>query len=76
MGSERKVEFSKAKELADKIGVELIETSAKDCINVENGFIKMANDLVNEISSKVKSDTVNLNSTPKTVSSGYCCSYF
>ena len=76
LDGQRKVEFSKAKEYADKLGIELIETSAKDCINVENGFIKMSSDLVSEISSKVKSDTINLNATPQTVSTGYCCSYF
>ena len=77
LSGKRMVEFNKAKEYANKLKVELIETSAKDSVNVEKGFITMANDLVHEISSKVKNNsTVNLDSRPKTVSTGYCCSYF
>ena len=48
--SQRKTEVSKTKEFSDKMGVELIEKSAKDCLNIENSFMKLANGLVSDIS--------------------------
>ena len=76
LNASREIEFSKAKEFADKLGIQIIETSAKDSTNVEQAFSTMAHKLVSELSSQVKQDTINLQAPPQTISNGYCCSYF
>jgi len=40
--SERKVSYEDAKELADELGVNFLETSAKNASNVELAFENMA----------------------------------
>merc|ERR1712111_135759 len=42
LSSKKVVSYDEAKELSDSLGVELIETSAKNAHNVEQAFQKMA----------------------------------
>jgi len=46
--SERAVTTEQGKELAGKLNIPFVETSAKDSINVEQAFIKMAEDIKNK----------------------------
>ena len=43
--SKRHVSFEQAKEFADSIGIEFIETSAKNSTNVEKAFMIMASQI-------------------------------
>ncbi|KAJ3432774.1 ras-related protein rabd2a-like [Anaeramoeba flamelloides] len=43
--SERAVEYEKAKSLADILGISYIETSSKNCSNVEEAFILISKEL-------------------------------
>jgi len=45
LASKRVVDQSKAKELADSLGVSFLETSAKNSINVEEAFVTMAGEI-------------------------------
>lgn len=46
---ERQVTADEAKELADHYNVRFLETSAKDCKNVEEAFIMMAREIKSRI---------------------------
>lgn len=46
--NERAVSTDQGKELAAKLNIPFVETSAKDSINVEQAFIKMAEDIKNK----------------------------
>jgi Ras-related protein Rab-1A len=43
--SKRAVSFDQAKEFADSLGIEFIETSAKNSTNVEKAFMMMASQI-------------------------------
>ena len=43
--SKRAVSFDQAKEYADSLGIEFIETSAKNSTNVEKAFMMMASQI-------------------------------
>jgi len=74
--SKRAVSFDQAKEFADSLGIEFIETSAKNSTNVEKAFMMMAS----QIKSRYKSQPVGgsgagVNLKGETVGgkSGGCC---
>ena len=58
--SKRAVTAEQGKEFADSLGIEFLETSAKNATNVEKAFMTMAS----QIKSRMKSQPVN-NSGPK-----------
>lgn len=74
--SKRAVSFDQAKEFADSLGIEFIETSAKNSTNVEKAFMMMAS----QIKSRYKSQPaggagagVNLKGEAVGGKSGGCC---
>jgi Ras-related protein Rab-1A len=58
--SKRAVTFDQGKEFADSLGIEFLETSAKNATNVEKAFMTMAA----QIKSRMKSQPMN-NAAPK-----------
>jgi len=58
--SKRAVTFDQGKEFADSLGIEFLETSAKNATNVEKAFMTMAA----QIKSRMKAQPVN-NTAPK-----------
>lgn len=50
MDSRRAVSYEEGKELADSMGINFIETSAKASTNVENSFLRMAGEIKGRIS--------------------------
>ena len=74
--SKRAVSFDQAKEFADSLGIEFIETSAKNSTNVEKAFMMMAS----QIKARYKSQPtgaagagVNLQGQAVGGKSGGCC---
>jgi len=74
--SKRAVSFDQAKEFADSLGIEFIETSAKNSTNVEKAFMMMAS----QIKARYKSQpaggaggNVALNGQPVGGKSSGCC---
>lgn len=74
------VDFATAKALADSIGVQLLETSAKNATNVEQAFLTMAAEIKQRVGPSSAStgadqrSNVKINtSTPVQSSSGGCC---
>ena len=57
--TKRAVSFDQAKEFADSLGIEFVETSAKNSTNVEKAFMMMAS----QIKMKYKPVTVGNNPT-------------
>jgi 50S ribosomal subunit-associated GTPase HflX len=55
--SKRAVTFDQGKEFADSLGIEFLETSAKNATNVEKAFMTMAA----QIKSRMKSQPINNN---------------
>jgi Ras-related protein Rab-1A len=53
--SKRAVTFDQGKEFADSLGIEFLETSAKNATNVEKAFMTMAS----QIKSRMKTQPVN-----------------
>mmetsp|Transcript_12317 Transcript_12317/g.12718 ORF Transcript_12317/g.12718 Transcript_12317/m.12718 type:complete len:203 (+) Transcript_12317:61-669(+) len=58
--SKRAVTFDQGKEFADSLGIEFLETSAKNATNVEKAFMTMAA----QIKSRMKAQPIN-NTAPK-----------
>lgn len=50
--SKKVVSTEMAKELADSLGIEFLETSAKNATNVEKAFITMASEIKNRMASQ------------------------
>jgi len=76
--SKRAVTFDQGKEFADSLGIEFLETSAKNATNVEKAFMTMAA----QIKSRMKAQPINNNPTKATKlsnsasvsnSGGSCC---
>lgn len=75
--SKRAVTFDQGKEFADSLGIEFLETSAKNATNVEKAFMTMAA----QIKSRMKAQPINANTkatklTPSqnvSNSGGGCC---
>merc|ERR1711981_739760 len=72
MVTKKKVEFAKAKEYADGLGIPFFETSAKDNQNVEQAFLDLTRDIKKNMSSKTisqgpKKDTASLQAAGKDI---------
>jgi small GTP-binding protein len=66
LSSKRVVAYDTAKEFADNLGIEFLETSAKNADNVEQAFMTMAAQIKNRMASAPSTDkqSVKLNSKP------------
>jgi small GTP-binding protein len=76
LSSKRVVAYDTAKEFADNLGIEFLETSAKNADNVEQAFMTMAAQIKNRMASAPSTDkqSVKLNSKPVGAGSkGGCC---
>lgn len=67
------------KAFADEIGIPFLETSAKNSINVEQAFMKMASEIKSRMATQPsvnfnKSTTVQMQGQPLNQKSGGCCS--
>jgi len=51
LAARRAVDFKVAKKFADELGIPLIETSAKDAVNIEDAFITLATNIKKTVSS-------------------------
>ena len=74
--SKRAVSFDQAKEFADSLGIEFIETSAKNSTNVEKAFMMMASQIKARYKSQPTSaagNGVNLQGQAVGGKSGGCC---
>ena len=74
--SKRAVSFDQAKEFADSLGIEFIETSAKNSTNVEKAFMMMASQIKTRYKSQPTGTTgagVNLQGQSVGGKSGGCC---
>jgi len=76
LSSKRVVAYDTAKEFADNLGIEFLETSAKNADNVEQAFMTMAAQIKNRMASAPSTDkqSVKLNSKPVgKQGGGGCC---
>lgn len=75
--SKRAVSFDQAKEFADSLGIEFIETSAKNATNVEKAFLMMASQIKARYKPAVTGGAggagVNLQGQSVNNKSGGCC---
>lgn len=74
--SSRKVTTEQAKEFADSLGIQFLETSAKNSTNVENAFQQMAHQIKQRMKSQPVDNKVprkNLKGTKLESSSKPCC---
>ena len=74
--SKRAVSFDQAKEFADSLGIEFIETSAKNSTNVEKAFMMMASQIKTRYKSQptgTAATGVNLQGQSVGGKSGGCC---
>ncbi|EAY23387.1 hypothetical protein TVAG_070500 [Trichomonas vaginalis G3] len=69
----RAVTEQEAKELANRMGLVLLETSAKTALNIEDAFKQISRQLIKEAAAKPKSDNKNQVSLDKKQSSGKKC---
>ncbi|KAJ8571220.1 hypothetical protein ON010_g5616 [Phytophthora cinnamomi] len=75
MTDDKVVSTEEGQALADEYGVKFFETSAKNNINVEGGFIEIAREVKNRLMEEGgphKKDSVNLNAKPAPVKKGCC----
>jgi len=77
LSSKRVVAFDTAKEFADNLGIEFLETSAKNADNVEQAFMTMAAQIKNRMASAPTNDKSGVKLTSKPVGAnkggGGCC---
>lgn len=74
--SKRAVSFDQAKEFADSLGIEFIETSAKNSTNVEKAFMMMASQIkmrYKPVTAAGNNNGVNLQGQSVAQKSGGCC---
>ena len=78
--SKRVVSFDAAKEFADNLGIEFLETSAKNATNVEQAFMTMASEIKNRMASTPAMKTgapttlpIGKSAVPTKSSSSGCC---
>lgn len=81
--AKRVIEYSKGKELADSLGIQFMETSAKNSINVDNAFREMTKEIMSNISKDdlnkraggtgAGGNTINPASHPVSQSNSRCC---
>lgn len=56
MEDERVISFERGKQLADQLGVEFFETSAKENVNVKNVFERLVDIICDKMSESLDSD--------------------
>ena len=74
--TKRAVSFDQAKEFADSLGIEFVETSAKNSTNVEKAFMMMAQQIkmrYKPVTSNNNAPGVNLQGQSVGAKSGGCC---
>lgn len=75
--NKRAVSFDQAKEFADSLGIEFIETSAKNATNVEKAFLMMASQIKSRykpaVTGGANANGVNLQGQSVNNKSGGCC---
>lgn len=75
--TKRVVSTETAKEFADQLGIEFLETSAKNANNVERAFMMMASQIKQRMKSQPATQpgkkTINPASSPVRQSGGGCC---
>jgi Ras-related protein Rab-1A len=73
--SKRAVTFEQGKEFADSLGIEFVETSAKNSTNVEKAFMAMSAQIKSKMKAQPSNEKKNakLNSAPVNQSKGGCC---
>ena len=75
MIDDKVVSTEEGQALADEYGVQFFETSAKNNVNVESGFIAIAREVKNRLMEEggpVKKEHVSLNNKPATTKKGCC----
>ena len=70
MTDRRVVSFEEAKELADSLGVEYIETSAKTAVGVEESFTKMTKSIKSKIVTSTGGNTPSANVSGQKLTGG------
>ena len=79
MTQKKVVDYTRAKDLADKLGIPFMETSAKDSINVEQAFFKLTDVILKQMTSAAIDETSSKkpvlldNAVTKRISTTYCC---
>jgi Ras-related protein Rab-1A len=76
LASKRQVETAAAQTLADSLNIPFLETSAKSATNVEQAFIKMANEIKDKMQtapSKAGATTLPIGRSAQPVKGGGCC---
>jgi len=71
----RTVDTNTAQEYASHLHIPFLETSAKDAVNVEQAFIKMAGDIKSRMGPRMldqQRSTVKVNSTQQVKDTGSC----
>merc|ERR1719361_1630980 len=63
LSSKKVVSYDEAKELADSLGVQFMETSAKNAHNVEQAFQAMAKDIKQRVASQPQAKNTNAGTT-------------
>lgn len=75
--NKRAVSYDQAKEFADSLGIEFIETSAKNATNVEKAFLMMASQIKARykpaVTGGANASGVNLQGQSVNNKSGGCC---
>ena len=72
--SDRKVvDFQMAKDFADSLGIPIIETSAKDALNVDESFMKIASELLKQHAKPVNNGAEEISQwTPSVIEKEKC----
>jgi len=77
LNEKRVISFQQGKELADSLGLEFLETSAKNSTNVENAFVTMASQIKSRMkaqpTTKPSTDGKKLGPGQQISQSGGCC---
>mmetsp|Transcript_94044 Transcript_94044/g.285627 ORF Transcript_94044/g.285627 Transcript_94044/m.285627 type:complete len:101 (+) Transcript_94044:2-304(+) len=77
LSSKKKVSYDEAKELADSLGVQFMETSAKNAHNVEQAFQAMAKDIKQKVAAqpqnKAGGSSVSIGAGRPVNQGGGCC---
>uniref|UniRef100_A0A1E1XIC3 Putative rab subfamily protein of small gtpase n=1 Tax=Amblyomma aureolatum TaxID=187763 RepID=A0A1E1XIC3_9ACAR len=77
---DRVVEYNTAKKLAEHLDIAFLETSAKNAVNVEQAFVKMATDIKNRVGPMIDSENSqggggNINPGVSVEPYGFGCCY-
>jgi len=79
LSAKKVVEYAVAKDFAENLGIQFLETSAKNAVNVEQAFLTMAAEIksrmgpVTNSGGDQRNPTINPSSTPINQKSSGCC---